>query len=164
MPRHASEKDHPEDSFPMVENLANPSIRMPTCPLCSSRRLQFTFVHQGHRVETCRDCKFRLLNPQPSDAELEAIYSADYFLGDGTEENARKVSEMKQATALTYLRDVARYRGRSEGRLLEVGCGHGDFLVAAGRLGYDLTAVELSPSAVEVARRKAPEAVIHCET
>jgi SAM-dependent methyltransferase len=123
--------------------------------------LRFAFAQQGRRVETCLDCGFHLVNPQPAEAEPEVIPAADDFAsasgGDGG-----PVAGAKQATALAYLKDVARYGGRGEGRLLVVGGGAGDFLAAAGQLGYHATAVELSAAAAHVARRKAPAAAIHC--
>ena len=64
------------------------------CPLCRSRRLHYAFSipgpssgdgvsrGDGLRVVRCNECRFMLLNPQPSDTELTSIYSADYFLSD----------------------------------------------------------------------------------
>lgn len=40
------------------------------------------------------------------------------------------------------------------GRLLDVGCGTGEFLVAARRRGYDVTGIDFDPSAVQVARKR----------
>jgi iron(III) transport system substrate-binding protein len=54
------------------------------CPICISRRLHYAFSQYGYRVVRCADCGLLLLNPQPSDAELAAIYSTEYFLGDDT--------------------------------------------------------------------------------
>ena len=88
-----------------------------------------------------------LLNPQPSNSELGEIYNAQYFLGDDTPEGRRQVSDMKQATARVYLREIGQYRGGHGGNLLEIGSGQGEFLVEAQRLGYDVTGVEYSSSA-----------------
>jgi SAM-dependent methyltransferase len=132
------------------------------CPVCGGGRLHFALEFQDCRVEECSDCGFRLQNPQPDDRALAAIYSASYFLGHESAEAANRTALMKQATARAYLEDVARYRGTTGGRLLEIGCGLGDFLIEAGRHGYHATGVELSPSAVQTARARVPEAVIHC--
>jgi SAM-dependent methyltransferase len=120
------------------------------CPLCAGRRLHYAFSKSGHRVVRCVDCRFMLLNPQPSDAELAAIYGAAYFIGSNTE----RVAEMKSATAERYLGLIQRYRGAHHGRLLEIGCGHGELLVRAKQVGYDVTGVEVSAAAVEIARSK----------
>jgi 2-polyprenyl-3-methyl-5-hydroxy-6-metoxy-1,4-benzoquinol methylase len=137
-------------------------LRRDACPLCASNRLQFALEHKGYRVERCIDCGFQLINPQPSDEELAAIYSSTYFLGDGTAETAAKIAEMKQATARSYLEVISQYRSGSGGELLEIGCGHGDFLIEAGRMGYSLTGVELAPDAARTAQERVPGAVVHC--
>jgi SAM-dependent methyltransferase len=137
---------------PLLE--AEPRAERPLlafCPLCASKRLHYVFSHQGYRVVRCADCRLMLLNPQPGERELAAIYSATYFLGDETPEARQRVAEMKAATARRYLDDIARYRGKHGGRLLEVGCGHGDLLVEAQRLGYDVTGVEIAPAAAQQA-------------
>lgn len=123
-----------------------------TCPVCESRHLHYSFSHHGYRVVRCDDCHLLMLNPQPSDAELADIYSATYFLGDDTPEGRRQVADMKAATARLYLDQIRRYRGGQKGgRLLEIGCGQGDFLLEAQRAGYDVTGVELSASAAKYA-------------
>jgi 2-polyprenyl-3-methyl-5-hydroxy-6-metoxy-1,4-benzoquinol methylase len=95
-----------------------------------------------------------MLNPQPTDSDLAAIYSADYFLGDDTSESKARMAEMKAATARHYLSQLRRYRGPETGRLLEIGCGHGDFLLEAQREGYDVYGVEISPSASALANQR----------
>src|SRR5687767_7390290 len=95
------------------------------CPLCLGRRLHYAFSIAGPaadasalRVVRCADCRFMLLNPQPSDAELAGIYGAGYFCAD-----AEQAGALKAATARGYLDLLDQYRGRTGGRLLEVGCG-----------------------------------------
>jgi glycosyltransferase involved in cell wall biosynthesis/SAM-dependent methyltransferase len=92
------------------------------------------------------------LNPQPSDDELARIYGENYFLGSETEASRAAVSEIKQATARLYLAEIGRYSGLRHGRLLEIGCGDGDFLVAAEAESWRVTGVEYSPSACEKVR------------
>jgi SAM-dependent methyltransferase len=103
-----------------------------------------------------------LLNPQPSDAELAAIYTDTYFLGDGSADSKQRVSDMKRATARRYLDEVQRYRGSKGGRLLEVGCGSGDLLFEAHACGYEVTGVEISSAAAETARSRVPAAHVVC--
>jgi len=133
-----------------------------TCPICSSRQLHYVFSHHGYRVVRCADCHLLMLNPQPSDAELAAIYTETYFLGDDTPETHARVSAMKGATARSYLNEIARYRGSHGGRLLEIGCGQGDFLVEAQRLGYDVTGVEIAQPAAVIAAERLGQGRVVC--
>ncbi|QOV87881.1 glycosyltransferase [Humisphaera borealis] len=152
------------------------------CPLCRSRRLHYAFSipgpktaenaaqGDGLRVVRCDECRFMLLNPQPSDAELRSIYSADYFLSD----EQGHAERMKSSTARGYLEMLSRYRGSTGGRLLEVGCGQGEGMVEAAAAGYEIVGVEISQSSADVARDRLAMAsgrsgatasgTVHCST
>ncbi len=132
------------------------------CPLCVSSRLRYTFSHEGYRIVRCADCGLMFSNPQPSDTELAAIYSADYFLGAESEEGRASTREMKRATARQYLSEIQRYVGEAGGRLLEIGCGDGDFLVEAEGAGFHVTGVEYAPAACDQARARLQRGEIIC--
>lgn len=98
------------------------------------------------------------MNPQPSDAELTAIYNEHYFLGEGTADGRTLVDQLKRASARHYLAQVHSRRARSAataaaaGTLLEVGPGRGELLSEALKAGWSVTGVEYSPSACEEIR------------
>jgi SAM-dependent methyltransferase len=125
-----------------------------TCHVCEGGRVYYLFSTSDYRVVRCNDCGLVFLNPQPSDDELARIYSANYFLGSDSETGRQAVSEIKQATATLYLSEIRRYRGPESGRLIEVGCGDGDFLVLAEADGWRVTGIEYSPAACEKARQR----------
>ena len=130
------------------------------CPLCDGRRLAYAFSMAEYRLVRCPDCRLLMVNPQPTAAELEQIYHPHYFLGAETSEGREELQRLKGATARRYLAELERYRGPARGRLLEVGCGAGEFLAEARAAGYDVCGVEASPSAAEEARRRVPGAEV----
>jgi 2-polyprenyl-3-methyl-5-hydroxy-6-metoxy-1,4-benzoquinol methylase len=97
-------------------------------------------------------------NPQPSDAELAAISGDDSFVGastggDGVDQHANEFAHLKHATASAYLDRIERYLGwdaatRRGRRLLDIGSGLGDLLVAAHERGYEVSGIAHSPSSV----------------
>ena len=101
-----------------------------------------------------------MMNPQPTGGELAAIYHPHYFLGAETPGGREELHQLKSATARRYLAELARYRGPARGRLIEVGCGGGEFLAEARAAGYDVCGVEASPAAAEEARRRVPGATV----
>lgn len=132
------------------------------CHVCEGPRVYYVFSTSGYRVVRCDDCGLVFLNPQPSDEELARIYNADYFLGSDSEAGRQAVSEIKQATAKLYLSEISRYCGPAKGRLLEVGCGDGDFLVLAEAEGWEVAGIEYSRSAHETARQRLKNGQVYC--
>ena len=133
-----------------------------TCHVCKSARLRYLFSISDYRVVRCDDCGLVFLNPQLSDDELARIYSANYFLGSDSAKGCKTVSEIKQATARLYLAEIRRFHGFNKGRLLEVGCGEGDFLVSAEADGWDVAGIEYSLAACEKARRRLKNGEVRC--
>lgn len=131
----------------------NGRVPVTACPLCGRRVFAPVGLSAGHPVVRCEDCGLRLLNPQPSDAELGEIYHPNYsFFGADSGAEAC-VSRAKQATADHYL-DVLAAAGVSSGRLLEVGCGDGDFLLQASRRNFSAEGIDYSPHSCRKAQAK----------
>lgn len=124
------------------------------CPICASTRHAYEFKVQGHPLQRCSDCGLMGLHPQPDDAALAAIYGPDYFLGAPTDQGREAVGRMKAATARRYLDDLLAYCGPGRGRLLELGCGRGEFLAEAQAAGFEVEGLELNPGAVEAANAR----------
>ncbi len=140
----------------MSHSAKPPTARHPvaTCPVCDGRRLSYQFSVEGFRIVRCQDCELMLTSPQPSDHELGQIYGENYFLVENDAHGHRHVDELKQATADQYLDLLDRYGIPAGARLLEIGCGHGDFLLQAAKRGSQVTGLEYSAHACEVARAK----------
>ena len=124
------------------------------CPVCRGARLHHQFRVESYGIMRCEDCGLLLTNPQPSDDELARIYGEDYFLVEKNEAGRRHVDALKQGTADLYLDQLARHGGSPRARLLEVGSGQGDFLARAQARGMEVTGIEYSEHANEVARGK----------
>ena len=124
------------------------------CPVCRGTRLKYQFPVGSYGITRCEACRLLLTNPQPSDDELARIYGEDYFLVEKNESGRRHVDALKQGTADLYLDLLTRYGVPPRARLLEVGSGQGDFLVRAQARGLEVTGVEYSEHANDVARGK----------
>jgi SAM-dependent methyltransferase len=131
-------------------------IPVTACPACGATGFRNVREVAAIPVVECPECRMQFANPQPSDAELARIYGPGYFLQPDEAFTAANIARMKQATADLYLDLIEESAGSAPAarRLLEVGCGHGDFLVAASRRGYLVTGVEYSAHACGIAREK----------
>jgi len=125
------------------------------CPVCNDRQnVSFQFDRNGYHIHLCRECNVEFAFPQPTDTELASIYTSSYFLGSESESAARQVAQMKRATAKLYLDAIAQFIDVQRPRLLELGCGSGDFLVEAQHRGFGAEGLEYSEHAAQVANSR----------
>jgi SAM-dependent methyltransferase len=136
----------------MSPALSTERVALDACPVCAGRDFRALLQVDTHPVVRCTGCGLQLTNPQPSDAELAAIYGPNYVLVENDPAGEAMVLRSKRATADYYLDLLAAARVRAPGKLLEIGCGQGHFLRQAANRGFDVTGVEYSQFACERAR------------
>ena len=108
------------------------------------------------KLARCLACGHVMQVPVPDVRELDAAYSvsSDYVCyRPAWKEKGWPL--WKILRLWTTSRRVDRLKRHASGRdLLEVGCGAGDFMVAANRAGWKTCAVEYNPEMVEVLREE----------
>jgi SAM-dependent methyltransferase len=97
----------------------------------------------------CRGCGLLYLNPRPSLAEMSRYYPADY---EPFVRQERAGGTLGHRLAIAKKCHVAS-RGLESGRLLDVGCGSGDFLLGMQERGWQVHGLDISPEAVALARQ-----------
>jgi SAM-dependent methyltransferase len=132
----------------------------PQCPVCAGPGTRFSFARNGVSVFSCQSCGLEFQFPQPSDERLAAIYSSEYFLGSKDRRSLENQQELKRATARLYLNVLARFMRTTNPRLLEIGCGHGDFLIEAQLRGFDVEGLEYSEHAAAEANTRLGRAAV----
>ena len=127
----------------------------PSCPICEELGgTEFKFQRNGNAIYDCPSCGVQFVHPQPSDQTLASIYSENYFLGSEDERATARVVELKRATATLYMDMIVPRLRNVQRRLLEIGCGSGDFLMEAQSRGFDVEGLEYSEHATEVANAR----------
>lgn len=125
------------------------------CLVCGGVRFAPVFARQLPWLRKCPDCGLMFVAPQPTDDELAEIYDGEYFAGFGCESEFQAAyGAMKQSSASGFLELCERFV--RPGRLLDVGSGLGDLLVAAQRRGWQTRGLDINPYAVELANRLLP--------
>src|SRR3990172_11044638 len=113
------------------------------CKICG-RRDRLRLAEQLFR---CRSCHLTYQDPRPSVERVRAYYDLKIYTNPSTSE---RIVQRRRGLFLDFL-DRVPAEGRR--RLLDVGCGTGEFLRLAKSRGWDAYGVELSLEAVEVANR-----------
>lgn len=114
------------------------------CNLCGSTDFAFVyrrpdgvfFPDEWFDVVACRSCGLGFVNPRPTIEEMSRFYQGGYYTPLVDEDHTRRY-ELQRA----YLRSVA--PGDGPPRLLDVGCGMGDFPRYMANLGWDAEGVEI---------------------
>jgi SAM-dependent methyltransferase len=140
-----------------VSAAAAPEMVPGQCPLCHGRSLSFAFAGTDLLHETlgrfsvweCAACRLRFQFPLPPD--FDALYPLDY---GGYAPSARLTrSRFRGRSLQARVALLARLRPQG-GRLLDVGCGSGDFLAAIAASGiWRAAGLEPNPAAARLAAK-----------
>jgi 2-polyprenyl-3-methyl-5-hydroxy-6-metoxy-1,4-benzoquinol methylase len=104
-------------------------------------------------VVQCRRCGLIYVNPRIDD-EARAFFYSFKTPGDKLAVQARFFDnpELQRPLWLRYLRILQ--RERAQGKLLDIGCGPGRFLVEARRQGYEVTGQEVAGLFIDYCRKQ----------
>jgi 2-polyprenyl-3-methyl-5-hydroxy-6-metoxy-1,4-benzoquinol methylase len=117
------------------------------CFVCGETRHKRYFSASGCDFWRCRGCGVVRMSPLPAlDASGEDYQGFDL-------ETYREF--MRTFRIPQYERDIARMKAHgASGRLLDIGCGMGEFLDVAARSGFTVAGVEPSPTASALAAER----------
>jgi 2-polyprenyl-3-methyl-5-hydroxy-6-metoxy-1,4-benzoquinol methylase len=131
------------------------------CILCGSPERKL-LIRQGEwTVHRCGACGLGFLDPRPDALELGDLYRGGYFddqyghgLKCGSPEMKKRLSQ--ESHRIRFFRRV-----KPSGKVLDIGCGMGYFLLACRDAGYDVEGMDLSADSAGYVRSemKIPVAV-----
>lgn len=144
------------------------SVGSAACNLCGSESFQNVWTIESclrsspkhilrfpavYHVGRCKSCGLLQVRERAilRSEFLRELYSREYFESYGGGAYGRH-SRMRPFRK--YARILDKHCPRMDGKLLEIGCAHGDFLEECTMLGWDVSGVEPSSHAAEVARSR----------
>ena len=110
--------------------------------------MDYTVSHKEFTIAECDSCKFKFTNPRPFEREIGGYYkSEDYISHSNTSkgfinsiyQSVRKYTIKKKVQLINSL--------NKKGRLLDIGCGTGEFLNMCQNNGWKTKGIEPSPEA-----------------
>lgn len=121
-----------------MKNVAN------NCTLCGSSKRNLLYSQKQWNVYQCAECKLGVLNPRPDDEELVNLYQHEYFQSQYNEELQANSPEMKRSLAQEKHRLRFFHKYKKKGKVLDIGCGRGYFLLACRMKGYHVEGIDVS--------------------
>lgn len=135
------------------------------CYVCDNTNftpLAFGYKFHGKNLRAlkCNNCGLIFIHPQPTQEEIKSLYEKDYFTSSDLRMRPHGRGEYFQSVESKKENKI--YRNRlalfskyvPKGKLLEIGCGPGHFLLHAKLDGWDVTGIEISEFAAEHARKE----------
>ena len=106
------------------------------------------------------------LSPAPSKYTLSQIYSTGYHSHNRSPESHGMPGTIKSSVKsllllpyrLRFGREDGAFAPLGQGRLLDIGCGTGDYLLAMSRRGWQCFGCDISEAALNAAHQKIPQA------
>lgn len=121
------------------------------CRLCGSSHLVIKHRYTDFNVLLCQDCTFLQVSGDTVDKVNREIYGESYF-DTGKYENS-SAGEKERKRRLAWMKKSGVPDGS---RILEVGCGTGEFLSEAKRC-FDVWGVDISEYAIETGKKNLPD-------
>lgn len=128
-----------------------------SCNLCKTENAKLLFpvkdINQRQEgifsIVQCNSCGLVYLNPRPTKEEISKFYPNDYYI---SQDKQSKLSVPALGGAIGRFRKILKYK--KGGKILDIGCKRGDYLVEFERHGWEIYGLELSSLAAQYAREK----------
>ena len=136
---------------------------MNSCPICT-REMKFKFVTKDYLVTgesfdivECEVCSIRTTTPFPDKKIIGNYYSSDDYISH--DDNVSGIFDSIYGLVRTYQLNkkkklIGKYFNKSNGKILDIGCGAGDFLQYMKENHWNINGVDTSNKARKIANKK----------
>ena len=132
------------------------------CPWCQSEKAHkhlslkdYFLTQEPFEILVCEDCGLLYTTPKPTDEKIGDYYKSEAYYSH--QENKKgfipRVYEAVKSVNLKHKIAIAT-QGKELGRLLDIGCGVGDFLHFAEQNGWQCIGAEPSEDASSIAKKR----------
>ena len=125
-----------------------------SCYLCGSKQTDPFLKASGFQHVRCKECGLVYVNPRLQDHIIDAFYQSDAYQFMFDNMLIKSLDYRLEVIAPRKFKSVAGFFENRKPKLLDVGCGIGEFLHVAQANGWDGVGIEFSPRAVDFARKE----------
>jgi 2-polyprenyl-3-methyl-5-hydroxy-6-metoxy-1,4-benzoquinol methylase len=131
-------------------------LEITQCPICEGKTftpylscIDYTVSHETFQLTKCETCRFIITSPRPDNGSLPKYYlSADYISHSNRSATlVDKVYQVSRSFSLRWKINLIKEhdsRETSARKILDFGCGTGEFLNRAKEKGFSISGVEPS--------------------
>lgn len=132
------------------------------CPWCESEKTQIHFwvkdfflTQETFEIHECHNCGLLFTEPRPKPEEIGNYYQSEKYYSHKENKSGfiPRIYEIVKKVNIRHKVKIAT-EGKSVGKMLEIGCGVGDFLHEMEEQGWNCTGIEPSDDAKAIAKNK----------
>jgi len=113
-------------------------LKLPECFICKTTKTRRILIKNKCNIWECSNCKLLFVDPQLDIFELKKIYSKEA-------KYARRKTKLEKVNfSKSFLQRIDYLALNNKKKLLDVGCGMGDFIYLANKKGLEAEGVELN--------------------
>ena len=127
------------------------------CPICQGKNFSeylhctdYTVSHETFTIVKCNSCGFLLTSPRPNDSDLGKYYLSDDYISHSNKSTSLvdQIYKISRSFTLKWKINLVKsnlnFNENATPRLLDFGCGTGEFLLKSKQHGFHVTGVEPS--------------------
>lgn len=132
------------------------------CPICNSQNFSAfltckdnTVSRETFNIVQCESCGFKFTNPRPSENEIGGYYKSENYISHSNTKVGFINSTyqlVRKYTLLKKLQLISRFY--KTGKILDIGCGTGEFLQTCKSAGWETMGIEPDPDARRMSTEK----------
>jgi 2-polyprenyl-3-methyl-5-hydroxy-6-metoxy-1,4-benzoquinol methylase len=143
-----------------------PLETLKVCPVCTNSGFQnhltvqdYTVSHKEFTIQQCNSCNFLFTNPRPDETTIGEYYKSNEYISHHDEVTSlvsKIYTSVRDYTIGEKLKMISRL-SPGKGKILDVGCGTGNFIQACKKDGWKIGATEPDSGARKVASERVGE-------
>ena len=134
-------------------------ILLSSCPFCKSSKLEnflnvtdYFLSKEEFSIYSCVDCGLKFTNPRPMDANLSDYYQSEKYYSHSKKKNGLVpwlYQIIKRKNIRTKYQQIV--PAKKTGKILDIGCGTGDFLLYCKEKSWKIYGIEPDKGARRIA-------------